>query len=327
MGTRTITLAQALTEALTLEMERDSTVYLAGEDLWGGGNGGVFGVTESVYQRFGPERVRDTPISETAILGSAVGAAMAGLRPVVEIMFIDFIGVCFDELMNQAAKLRYMTGGKVRIPLVVRSCDGAGFSAAAQHSQSLEALFAHIPGLKTVIPSTPADAKGLLASAVRDDNPVMFLEHKTLYAMEGEVPEGEHLVPLGTAEVKREGDDVTIVAWSAMVHQALAAAELLGADGIESEVIDLRSLVPLDKTTILESVSKTHRLVIVHEAVRTGGFGAEIAASVAEEGFDLLDAPVVRVTAPNTPVPFSPVLEAAFLPNAEKIAATVSGLG
>jgi len=321
-----MSLSQAVGDSLVLEMERDPMVYLAGEDLWGGGNGGVFGVTEGAFNRFGPDRVRDTPISETAILGSAVGAAMAGLRPVVEIMFVDFIGVCFDELMNQAAKLRYMTGGKVQIPLVVRACDGAGFSAAAQHSQSLEALFAHIPGLKTVIPSTPADAKGLLTSAIRDDNPVMFLEHKGLYAMEGDVPEGEHLVPLGKADVKRSGGDVTIVSWSAMVHQALAAAELLAADGIDAEVLDLRSLVPLDTGAILESVAKTHKLVIAHEAVKTCGFGAEVAAIVAEEGFDLLDAPITRIAAPDTPVPFSPILEAAFLPSANKIAAAASGL-
>ena len=326
MGTQAVTFAQAIADAMVLEMERDSTVYLVGEDLWGGGNGGTFGVTRDVYERFGSTRVRDTPISETAILGSAVGAAMAGLRPIVEIMFIDFIGVCFDELMNQAAKLHYMTGGKVLVPLVLRSCDGAGFSAAAQHSQSLEALFAHIPGLKTAIPSTPADAKGLLASAVRDDNPVMFLEHKALYAMEGEVPEGEHLVPLGMADVKREGTDVTIVAWSAMVHQALAATELLSADGVSAEVLDLRCLVPLDKDAILASLAKTHRLVIAHEAVKTCGFGAEVAALVADEGFDLLDAPICRVTAPNTPVPFSPVLEAAFLPNAEKIKSAVMSM-
>lgn len=326
MGTKTMTATQALSDALIQEMDRDPMVYLAGEDLWGGGNGGVFGVTEAAYKRFGPERVKDTPISETAILGSAVGAAMAGLRPVVEIMFVDFIGVCFDELMNQAAKLRYMTGGKVRIPLVVRACDGAGFSAAAQHSQSLEALFAHIPGLKTVIPSTPADAKGLLAAAIRDDNPVVFLEHKTLYAMEGEVPEGEYVLPLGKAEIKRPGTDVTIVTWSAMVHRALAAAEQLAGEGVAAEVIDLRSLVPLDRKAILESVAKTHRLVIVHEAVGTAGFGAEVAALVAHEGFDLLDAPICRVTAPDSPVPFSPVLEGAYIPSAEKIRDAVMSL-
>lgn len=326
MGTRTMNSGQAIAEAIVLEMERESTVYLVGEDLWGGGNGGAFGVTGDAYKRFGSTRVRETPISETAILGSAVGAAMAGLRPIVEIMFVDFIGCCFDELVNQAAKLRYMTGGKVQMPIVIRACDGAGFSAAAQHSQSLEALLAHIPGLKTVIPSTPSDAKGLLASAIRDDSPVMFLEHKTLYAVEGEVPEGEYLVSLGKADVKREGTDVTIVTWSAMVLQALAAAQQLSAEGIEAEVLDLRSLVPLDKAAILESLAKTHRLVIAHEAVRTCGFGAEVAALAADEGFDLLDAPIRRVTAPDTPVPFSPVLEAAFLPNAEKIKSAVMSL-
>jgi pyruvate dehydrogenase E1 component beta subunit len=322
-----MTFSKALLETMAQEMERDPNVYLTGEDVWGNDNGGTMGVTQDLYQRFGAERVRDTPISETAILGHAVGAAMAGLRPIVEIMFVDFMGVCFDELMNQAAKLRYMTGGKVKVPLVVRACDGAGFTAAAQHSQSLEALFAHIPGLKTVIPSSPADAAGLMAAAVRDDNPVMFLEHKGLYALEGEVPEGEYVVPLGKADVKRSGTDVTIVSWSAMVHQALAAAELLAAEGVDAEVLDLRSLVPLDTEAILESVARTHRLVIVHEAVRTCGFGAEVAALVAEDGFDLLDAPITRVAAPDTPVPFSPILETAFVPNAEKIAAAVRGLG
>jgi len=322
-----MTFSKALLETMAQEMERDPNVYLTGEDVWGNDNGGTMGVTQDLYQRFGAERVRDTPISETAILGHAVGAAMAGLRPIVEIMFVDFMGVCFDELMNQAAKLRYMTGGKVKVPLVVRACDGAGFTAAAQHSQSLEALFAHIPGLKTVIPSTPADAAGLMAAAVRDDNPVMFLEHKGLYALEGEVPEGEYVVPLGKADVKRSGADVTIVSWSAMVHQALAAADLLAADGVDAEVLDLRSLVPLDAEAILESVAKTHRIVIAHEAVRTCGFGAEVAALVAEDGFDLLDAPITRAAAPDTPVPFSPVLETEFVPNAEKIAAAVRGLG
>lgn len=321
MTMRTMTFGQAIGEGLLLEMERDDRVYVVGEGV--GASGGAFGITKAVYERFGRARVRDTPISETAIVGSAVGAAMAGLRPVAEVMFIDFIGTCFDEVLNQAAKLHYMTGGNATVPLVIRTTDGAGNRAAAQHSQSLEALMAHIPGLRTVMPSTPADAKGLIASAVRDDNPVVFIENKGLYGTEGEVPEGEHLVELGRADVKRAGSDVTIVTWSAMVHQALAAAELLAADGVEAEVLDLRTLVPLDKGAVLESLAKTNRIVIVHEAVRTCGFGAEVAALVADEGFDLLDAPVRRVTAPDTPVPFSPVLEDAFLPNAEKIRAAV----
>jgi len=326
MKTSVMTFSQAIGDGIVVEMERDPNVYVAGEDVWGA-RGGNFLVTKAPYEKFGPARVLDTPISETAILGHAVGAAMVGLRPIVEIMFVDFMGVCFDELMNQAAKLRYMTGGQVDMPLVIRCADGAGLGAAAQHSQSLEGLLTHIPGLKVVCASTPAEAKGLLTSAVRDDNPVVFLEHKGLYGLEGDVPEGEHLVPLGKADVKREGADVTIVTWSAMVHEALRAAQLLSGDGVDVEVVDLRSLVPLDTATILESVGKTHRVVIVHEAARTCGFGAEVSALMADEGFDLLDAPVRRVTGLDTPIPFSPPLEAECLPNADKIrAAVVAGL-
>jgi pyruvate/2-oxoglutarate/acetoin dehydrogenase E1 component len=322
MKTSVMTFSHAIGDSIVVEMERDPDVYVAGEDVWGA-RGGNFLVTKAPYEAFGPKRVLDTPISETAILGHAVGAAMVGLRPIIEIMFVDFMGVCFDELMNQAAKLRYMTGGQVDIPLVIRTADGAGLGAAAQHSQSLEGLLTHIPGLKVVCASTPAEAKGLLASAVRDDNPVVFLEHKGLYGLEGDVPEGEYVVPLGKADVKREGTDVTIVTWSAMVHEALSAAELLSAEGVDVEVIDLRSLVPLDTAAILESVGKTHRVVIVHEAARTSGFGAEVAALMADEGFDLLDAPVRRVTGLDTPIPFSPPLEAECLPNAGKIKAEV----
>ena len=322
MKTSVMTFSQAIGDGIVVEMERDPNVYVVGEDVWGS-RGGNFLVTKAPYEKFGSARVFDTPISETAILGHAVGAAMVGLRPIVEIMFVDFMGVCFDELMNQAAKLRYMTGGQVGVPLVIRTADGAGLGAAAQHSQSLEGLLTHIPGLKVVCPSTPGEAKGLLASAVRDDNPVVFLEHKGLYGLEGDVPQGEYLVPLGKADVKREGMDVTIVTWSAMVHAALSAAESLSGDGVDAEVIDLRSLVPLDKAAILESVGKTHRAVIVHEAARTSGFGAEVAALLADEGFDLLDAPVRRVTALDTPIPFSPPLEAECLPNADKIRAAV----
>jgi pyruvate/2-oxoglutarate/acetoin dehydrogenase E1 component len=317
---------EAIAEGLTLEMDRDPTVYIAGEDV--GIFGGSFGVTgHGIFQRFGPARVRDTPISETAIIGHAVGAAAAGLRPVVELMFMDFVGIAGDELWNQAAKMHYMFGGQLKVPMVVRTVSGAGIGAAAHHSQSLEAMIAHVPGLKLVAPATSADAKGLIISAIRDDNPVVFVEHKMLYGLQGDVPEGEYLVPIGVADIKRPGADVTIVAWSAMVHTALAAAELLAADGIDAEVLDLRSLVPLDKEAILESVAKTNRLVIAHEAVRTCGFGAEVAALVADEGFDLLDAPIKRVTAPDTPVPFSPALEAAYVPTAEKIRAAVVSLG
>jgi len=319
-----MTYAEAIRDGLRVEMKRDPSVYIAGEDV--GIYGGVFGVTAGLMEEFGPGRVLDTPISETAIVGHAVGAAAAGLRPIVDVMFIDFMGICLDELFNQAAKMRYMFGGKAKIPLVLNTSCGAGISAAAQHSQSLEAWFAHIPGIKTVMPSMPADAKGLMVAAIRDDNPVMFIGHKQLMALEGEVPEGEYLQPLGKAEVKREGSDVTIVAWSLMVHKALAAAIALAGEGVNVEVLDLRTLVPLDKDAILKSVAKTSKLVIVHEAVRTGGFGGEIAAIVAEEGFDLLDAPIKRVTAPDTPIPFSPVLESAFLPNEEKIIKAVRKL-
>lgn len=312
-----MTYAEALRDGMRVEMLRDPNVYLAGEDV--GPFGGCFGQTAGLYQEFGPDRIVDTPISETAIVGHAVGAAAAGLRPIAEIMFVDFMGVCMDEILNQAAKMRYMFGGKAKVPMVVRTPCGAGLGAAAQHSQCLEAFFTHIPGIKTVMPSTPADAKGLMAAAIRDDNPVIYIEHKLLLGVQGEVPEGEYLVPLGKADIKREGSDITIVAWSAMVHKALAAAEALAKEGISAEVLDPRTLSPLDKDSILNSVGKTGKLLIVHEANRTGGFGGEIAAIVADEGFDLLNAPIKRVTAPDTPVPFSPVLESSYLPNEAKI--------
>ncbi|MBU2600985.1 MAG: alpha-ketoacid dehydrogenase subunit beta [Actinobacteria bacterium] len=324
VSTKTMTYAQAICDGIAVEMRRDPDVYVVGEDV--GMFGGGLGVTLGLLDEFGPRRVRDTPLSETAIVGHAVGAAAAGLRPVAEIMFDDFLGIVMDELGNQAAKARYMFGGKVKIPMVLRASCGAGIRAAAQHSQSLEAWCAHVPGLKTVAPSTPADAKGLIIAAIRDNNPVVFLEHKILLGIAGDVPEGEYIVPIGKAAVKREGDDVTLVTWSAMVPQAERAAELLAEQGVSVEVIDLRTIVPLDKEAILESVANTHRLVIVHEAVRTGGFGGEIAAIVADEGFDLLDSPIKRVTAPDTPVPFSPVLEDAYLPSAEKIKAAVLDL-
>jgi acetoin:2,6-dichlorophenolindophenol oxidoreductase subunit beta len=317
---RELSYGRALTEALREEMGRDAAVFVAGEDV---GIGGAFGVTRGLKAEFGAARVKDTPISETAIIGSAIGAAVTGLRPVVDIMFFDFIGVCMDQLLNQAAKMRYMFGGKAKLPLVIRTCGGAGFSAAAQHSQSLEALVVHIPGLKVVLPATPRDAKGLLKSAIRDDNPVVFVEHKMLYGMKGPVPEDEHLTPLGSAETVREGKDVTIVSWSRMVHVALAGAKTLAKEGREAEVIDLRSLAPLDREAVLRSVRKTGKLVILHEACVTGGCGAEIAAFVADRGFDFLDAPIKRVAAPDTPVPFSPPLEAFFLPDEAKLLAAV----
>ena len=319
-----MTYSQAINEALREEMRRDDKVFIMGEDV--GIFGGCFGVTTGMIDEFGPERVLDTPISETAIMGSAVGAAAAGLRPVPEIMFMDFLAVCLDELVNQAAKMRYMFGGKAKVPLTLRTVLGAGLGAAAQHSQSLEAWICHVPGLKVVMPSTAADAKGLLKSAIRDDNPVVFLEHKMMYAMSGEVPDGDYTIPLGKAEIKRAGKDVTIVATSLMVHKALAAAETLAAEGIEAEVIDPRTLVPFDKETLFHSVEKTGRLVIVHEAVKTGGFGGEIAAMVAEECFDMLDAPIKRVAAPSTPIPFASNLESAFIPNEEKIIEAVKAI-
>ncbi|MDY0241610.1 MAG: alpha-ketoacid dehydrogenase subunit beta [Rhodospirillaceae bacterium] len=315
---------EALRDGMRIAMKNDPNVFLAGEDV--GAFGGCFGQTQGLFEEFGPKRIIDTPISETAILGLATGAAAVGLRPIVEIMFVDFMGVCMDELLNNAAKMHYMFGGKISVPMVVRAPCGAGFSAAAQHSQSLDSWFAHIPGIKVVAPGSPADAKGLMLAAIRDNNPVIYLEHKGLFGMSGEVPEGDYEVPLGKADIKREGRDVTIVTWSAMVNKSLEAAKLLAQDGIEAEVLDLRSIAPLDTGAILDSVARTNRLVIVHEEVLTAGFGGEIAALVADKGFDLLDAPIKRVAPPDTPVPFSPVLEQAFIPQAPAIVAAVKEL-
>lgn len=313
----TMTFAQALNNAHKLEMQRDPNIYVAGEDV--GVYGGIFGVTGGLLDQFGDKRVRDTPITESAIIGTAVGAAAAGLRPVIELMFVDFIGVALDQLYNQAAKMKYMFGGKAKLPITLRTTCGAGMGAAAQHSQCLEAWFMHIPGLKVVMPSTPYDAKGLLISAIRDDNPVVFLEHKMLYGTQGEVPEESYAIPLGKADIKREGKDITVVATAMMVGRALSAAEKLAGNGISLEVVDPRTLSPLDEQTILNSVKKTHRLLIVHEEVKFAGSGAEIAAMVAEKAFDYLDAPIVRIGAPFTPVPFSPPLEQEFIPSEEKI--------
>ena len=315
------TYLQALNEALDQEMERDPAVFILGEDV--GQFGGCFGVTQGLFAKYGEARVKDTPITESAIVGAATGAAAAGLRPVCEIMFVDFIGVALDQLFNQAAKMRYMFGGKAKIPMVLRAPQGAGIGAAAQHSQSLEAWFMHVPGLKVAIPSTPYDAKGLLIAAIRDDNPVVFLEHKLLYGIEGEVPDQPYTVEFGKAAVVREGADVTLVATAKMVHTALDAAAQLAEMGISAEVIDPRTLLPLDTATMVNSVKKTHGLVIVHEAVKFAGAGAEIAAQVAEQAFDYLDAPIVRVAAPFTPVPFSVPLENAFIPNAADIVEAV----
>ncbi len=312
---------RAITEALAEELARDERVVLLGEDI--GEPGGTFGATRGLQQQFGKTRVHDTPISETAIVGAAIGAAINGLRPVVEVMFMDFLATCWDQIVNQMAKVRYMSGGQVRLPLVLRTHSGAGLNAGPQHSGSLEAWAVHVPGLKVVVPSTPADAKGLLKSAIRDDNPVIVVENKTLYAMKGEVPAGEHLVPIGKAEVRRTGGDVTLVAWSRMVHEALKAAERLADEGVAVEVVDPRTLSPLDQDAILASVGKTGRLVVAHEAWAPCGVGAEIAALVAERAFGDLKAPIGRVTPPFTPVPFSPPLEKSWLPGAEQIASAI----
>ena len=309
--------SQALREAIHEEMARDSNVFVIGEDV--AQHGGAFGVTRGLFDEYGRDRVVNTPISEAAIVGAAVGAAVAGCRPVAEIMYMDFMTIAMDQIVNQAAKMRYMFGGKAKLPLVVRAPAGAGRGNAAQHMQSLEAWFCHVPGLKVVMPSTPWDAKGLLKSSIRDDNPVIFVEHKLLYAVKGDVPEGEHLIPLGQAKIRREGDAATVVATSRMVHFALEAAEELASDGIEIEVIDPRTLHPLDVDTIVESVQRTSRALIVHEAVRRAGYGAEIAATIQELAFDYLDSPVLRVCGENVPIPFARNLEAAAIPDPERI--------
>ncbi|RKX44136.1 MAG: alpha-ketoacid dehydrogenase subunit beta [Thermotogae bacterium] len=315
---REITFAQALNEALDYEMSKDPKVVVMGEDV--GVYGGIYGVTAGLYDKYGPERVIDTPIAESGFVGTGVGAAATGLlRPVVELMFIDFLGVTFDQIYNQAAKMRYMFGGKAKISMVLRTTCGAGFSAAAQHSQSLHAIFAHVPGLKVVMPSTPYDAKGLLISSIEDDDPVIFIEHKALYAIKGEVPEEPYSIPLGEADVKREGKDVTIVATAAMVHKSLEVAEKLEKDGISVEVVDPRTIVPLDVDTIIDSIKKTGKLVVVDEGYPRCGFATDVAALAVSKAFDSLKAPVKIVTPPATPVPFSPVLESEWIPSSEKI--------
>jgi pyruvate dehydrogenase E1 component beta subunit len=307
MTMREISFTEATLEAMTEEMTRDERVFVLGEDI--ARQGGIFGQFKGLPAKVGADRVLDTPISETAIVGAGVGAAMAGMRPVIDMHFADFIGVAMDEVLNQMAKIRFMFAGQCTLPLVLRAPDGMVNSAAAQHSQSLEALFLHIPGLEVVIPSNPADAKGLLKSAIRSDNPVLYFEHKRLFPMKGPVPEGEHFVPIGKANVARQGRDVTLVSYSLTMHRVLEAAEQLAKDGISAECIDLRTISPLDKDTIFASVRKTKRLVIAHEAVKQAGVGAEIAALVAEELIDYLDAPIKRVGAPFVPIPFSPPLE------------------
>ncbi len=328
--TRRISFQQAITEALAQEMERDETVIVMGEDVVGGTGadgemdawGGVLGVTKGLWARF-PDRILDTPISESAFIGAAIGAATAGLRPVTELMFVDFMGVCFDQIFNQAAKFRYMFGGRAHTPVVIRSMIGAGLRAAAQHSQCLYPLFTHIPGLKCVVPSTPYDAKGLLIQAIRDNDPVIFFEHKLLYSLEGDVPEESYALPFGEANYVREGDDVTIVALGRMVHKASEAADELASDGIGCEIIDPRTTSPLDQDTVLESVEKTGRLVVVDEASPRCNMATDISAMIAQNAFGSLRAPIKMVTPPHTPVPFSSVLEDLYIPDSSKVRAAV----
>lgn len=317
-------IVEAINAALREEMENDERVFVMGEDV--GIYGGIFGVTNGLYDQFGSGRVIDTPISESAIAGAAVGAAVTGMRPVAEIMFIDFLTLAMDQLANQAAKMCYMFGGKVNVPMVLRVPAGTGRSAAAQHSQSLEAWVMHIPGLKVVYPSTPYDAKGLLKSAIRDDNPVVFIEHKITYPLLGEVPEGDYIVPIGVADIKREGADVTVIATGRMLHYSLEAAEKLQSEGISVEIVDPRTLQPIDYDTIIASVAKTSRLAIVQEACRTAGPGCEFVATVQERAFDYLDAPIIQIAGLDVPIPFNPNLEKAVVPSVEQIVDKVKTL-
>lgn len=313
---RKISMREAINEALHTAFNSDPTIFSAGEDI--AVYGGQLRCSYDLSKNFGDKRIFDTPISESAIVGLSVGSSMLGLRPIVEISYIDFLGVCFDQVMNQAAKLRYMYGGMVSLPLVIRTQCGAGLGNGAQHSQSLEALLAHIPGIRVVMPSNAYDAKGLLLRAIRDNNPVVFIEHKALYKTKCEVPEEPYECDY-TCDIKRPGKDVSIITYSAMVNQSLKAAEKLAEEGIDVEVVDIRTIEPLDEETIIQSVKKTGRAVVVHEACRKAGFGAELAATIQEKAFDALKKPVQRVGAPNVPVPFAPNLEKAYLPNAEDI--------
>ena len=321
---REITYAQAINEALRESMQKDDRVVLLGEDI--GCYGGVFQVTAGLQAEFGPERVVDTPISEAGFVGASVGAALTGMRPVTEIMFIDFTTCCMDMIINQMAKMHYMFGGRGTVPMVLRTNIGAGRGTAAQHSQSFHAIYMHIPGLLVVAPSTPYDAKGLMMEAIQNDNPVVFVEHKKLYIEKGPVPEEGYRIPFGQADIKREGKDVTVVATHALVQRSLNAADELAKEGIEVEVIDPRTLVPLDKDTILNSIKKTGRLVVADEGHWTCGAAAEIAATVAEEAIYYLKAPVKRVTSPDTPVPFSPPLEQAFIPDEKYLVPAIRSL-
>lgn len=310
MANRNITFSQATLEAMEEEMSRDEKIFIMGEDI--ARQGGIFGQFKGLADKFSTDRVIDTPISETAIMGATLGAALAGMRPIADMHFADFMGVCMDEIFNQIAKVRYMFGGQANVPLVIRAPDGLTIQGAAQHSQSIEAWFTHMPGVIVVAPSNPKDAKGLLKSAIRSDNPVIYFENKILYKQSGPVPEEEYFVEIGKANVAKEGSDVTIISYSIMMQQSLEAARLLEKDGISAEVIDLRTLSPLDMDTILKSVKKTKRVVIAHEAVKTCGLGAEISARIAEEAIEYLDAPILRFGAPFTPVPFAPTLEKVY---------------
>ncbi len=319
---REITYAQAVAEAMREEMKRDPKVFLIGEDI--GIYGGCFGVSKGFLEEFGPEQILETPISEQAFVGAAVGAAALGMRPIAEIMFSDFVTLATDQLVNHGAKMRFMTGGQLKVPMVLRTPAGCGTGAAAQHSQSLEAWMAHVPGLKVIMPATPYDAKGLLKAAIRDDNPVVFFEHKLLYKLKGEVPEEDYILPIGKADVKKEGKDVTIVSYSYALIKALNAAKALESEGISAEVVDIRTLVPLDEETIGNSVKKTGRVLVVHEACKTGGFGGEIVSRIVEsEAFYYLDAPVRRLGGADLPIPYNPKLERMVVPQEEDIVAAV----
>ena len=319
-----MTFGEAVKEAMAEEMRRDPAVVLIGEDV--GPAAGVFKILVGLYDEFGPERVIDTPIAEAGFVGIGVGAALTGMRPIVEIMFGDFIALTMDQIVNQAAKIRYMSGGQAKVPLTIRATMGAGRSSAAQHSQSLHAWTSHIPGLKVAVPSTPADAKGLIKTAVRDDNPVIVYEDKMMYRLEGMVPEGDYTIPFGKADVKREGDDVTLIATSSMVHVALNAAGTLAQQGISAEVVDPRTMVPLDREALVASVSKTGRAVIIDEGHRSFGVTAELASVVYEGAFDYLDAPVVRLGAMDVPVPFTKPLEDATIPTEKDVVEAVTGM-
>ena len=327
---RQITIKEAITEAFDQEMARDSSVILMGEDIVGGTGspgeddawGGAMGVYKGLFGKYG-NRLLDTPLSESAFIGAAIGAATCGMRPVAELMFIDFLGVCFDQIYNQAAKFRYMFGGKAETPVVIRTMYGAGLSAASQHSQTLTPIFTHVPGIKVVCPSSPYDAKGLMVQAIRDNDPVIYCEHKNIYGYQGDVPEELYTIPFAEANVLREGGDATLVAYGMMVHRAADAANQLAQDGVECEVIDLRTLSPIDMDTVIESVENTGRLVVVDEANPRCSIAADVSAAVARDAFQALKAPIEMVTAPHTPVPFSPDLEKHYIPSPEKIVASV----